>query len=182
VIGVRALAHQNFDYPVVTHEGDEFGELTRAFDHMRKSLMAAQQRLLQAEQLATIGRMASSLSYDLRHRLTAILANSEFLVEPSKNLLILDIIDCRSSRDRICCHQKIKTLFLVLFITNQERVENNGSMRPQSRAYQVAAIVSILPSFAARPEHSANVTRRGCTLRSGQTLSADIFQVMIVQP
>jgi len=35
--------------------------------------------LLEQERLATIGRMASSISHDLRHPLTAIEANSEFL-------------------------------------------------------------------------------------------------------
>jgi signal transduction histidine kinase len=35
--------------------------------------------LLESERLATIGRMASSVSHDLRHYLAAIYANSEFL-------------------------------------------------------------------------------------------------------
>jgi signal transduction histidine kinase len=38
-----------------------------------------QQQLLAAEQLATIGRTARSISHDLRHPLTAVLANAEFL-------------------------------------------------------------------------------------------------------
>jgi len=37
--------------------------------------------LLESEQLATIGRMASSISHDLRHSLAAIVANSEFLFD-----------------------------------------------------------------------------------------------------
>ena len=46
---------------------------------MRDDLHDTQQRLLHAERLATIGRMASSISHDLRHPLTAVLANAEFL-------------------------------------------------------------------------------------------------------
>ena len=37
--------------------------------------------MLEAERLATIGRMASSVSHDLRHSLAAIVANAEFLCE-----------------------------------------------------------------------------------------------------
>jgi len=50
---------------------------------MRRGLQKSQQELLHAERLATIGRMASSISHDLRHPLTAILAYAEFLAERS---------------------------------------------------------------------------------------------------
>ena len=56
--------------------------MTKAFAGMRESLQQAQQRLLHSERLATIGTMASSISHDLRHPLTAVLANAEFLAEP----------------------------------------------------------------------------------------------------
>lgn len=79
--GVRALSHQDFGYPLKIRTSDEFGELTAAFETMRGSLVLAQKQLLQAQQLATIGQTAGSLSHDLRHRLTLILANSEFLVD-----------------------------------------------------------------------------------------------------
>jgi signal transduction histidine kinase len=48
---------------------------------MRASLLKTQHDLLESEQLATIGRMASSISHDLRHSLAAIVANSEFLCD-----------------------------------------------------------------------------------------------------
>ena len=48
---------------------------------MRASLLKTQRDLLESEQLATIGRMASSISHDLRHSLAAIVANSEFLCD-----------------------------------------------------------------------------------------------------
>lgn len=81
VAGVRALEKGDFGYPLDPHSNDEVGELTSAFDRMRKSLRRSQEDLLQAERLATIGRMASSISHDLRHPLTAILAYAEFLAE-----------------------------------------------------------------------------------------------------
>ena len=81
VAGVRALEAGDFHHPLDPRGGDEVAELTRAFDRMRTSLLKSQRDLLESEQLATIGRMASSISHDLRHSLAAIVANSEFLCD-----------------------------------------------------------------------------------------------------
>ncbi len=81
VAGVRALEKGDFNYALDAHGGDEVAEVTRAFNRMRASLRKTQQELLEAERLATIGRMASSISHDLRHSLAAIVANAEFLCE-----------------------------------------------------------------------------------------------------
>ena len=81
VDGVRALGGGDFRYPLHAPATGEVAELTDAFTRMRESLRSAQQRLLDAERLATIGRMASSISHDLRHPLTAVLANAEFLAD-----------------------------------------------------------------------------------------------------
>jgi signal transduction histidine kinase len=81
VAGVRALEKGDFTYALDAHGGDEVAEVTGAFDRMRNSLLKTQQELLDAERLATIGRMASSISHDLRHSLAAIVANAEFLCE-----------------------------------------------------------------------------------------------------
>jgi signal transduction histidine kinase len=81
VEGVRALEKGDFSYALDAHGGDEVAEVTRAFNRMRASLRKTQQELLEAERLATIGRMASSISHDLRHSLAAIVANAEFLCE-----------------------------------------------------------------------------------------------------
>jgi signal transduction histidine kinase len=79
--GVRALEKGDFHHPLDASGGDEVEELTHAFDRMRASLLKSQRDLLESEQLATIGRMASSISHDLRHSLAAIVANSEFLCD-----------------------------------------------------------------------------------------------------
>ncbi len=79
--GVHALEKGDFNFPLQPHGNDELAELTTSFDRMRKGLQKSQQELLHAERLATIGRMASSISHDLRHPLTAILAYAEFLAE-----------------------------------------------------------------------------------------------------
>jgi signal transduction histidine kinase len=79
--GVHALEKGDFGYPLEARGNDEVSELTHSFDQMRRTLHNTQQELLNAERLATIGRMASTVSHDLRHSLTAILAYAEFLSE-----------------------------------------------------------------------------------------------------
>src|SRR5215472_3667533 len=79
VSGVRALGEGNFSYPLMVRGHDEVAEVTVAFEEMRRTLQKNRQDLLDAERLATIGRMASSISHDLRHSLAAIFANAEFL-------------------------------------------------------------------------------------------------------
>ena len=81
VAGVRALGQGDYGYPLEARGGDEVAEVTGAFGRMRTSLQTTQQELLDAERLATIGRMASSISHDLRHSLAAVMANAEFLCE-----------------------------------------------------------------------------------------------------
>ena len=81
VAGVRALEKGDFNYTLDARGGDEVAEVTGAFNRMRSSLRKTQDELLEAERLATIGRMANSISHDLRHSLAAIVANAEFLCE-----------------------------------------------------------------------------------------------------
>jgi len=81
VAGVRALEKGDFHYALDARGSDEVAEVTGAFNRMRASLLRTQQELLEAERLATIGRMASSISHDLRHSLAAVVANAEFLLE-----------------------------------------------------------------------------------------------------
>ena len=81
VDGVRALEHGDYAFPLRARGQDEVAEVSGAFDRMRTSLLKNRQELLESERLATIGRMASSISHDLRHSLAAIVANAEFLCE-----------------------------------------------------------------------------------------------------
>jgi signal transduction histidine kinase len=81
VAGVRALEQGDFKYPLAARGEDEVAEVTATFDRMRTNLQKTQKELLDAERLATIGRMASSISHDLRHSLAAVMANAEFLCE-----------------------------------------------------------------------------------------------------
>jgi len=83
VEGTRALARGNFDYRLSEDGVEEIRELSRAFERMRVELQRTQSDLLDSERLATIGRMASSISHDLRHYLSAMYANAEFLSNDS---------------------------------------------------------------------------------------------------
>jgi signal transduction histidine kinase len=79
VSGVRALEKGDFSFRLAARGSDEVAEVTGAFDRMRGSLQRTQQQLLDAERQAVVGRMAASISHDLRHPLAAVLANAEFL-------------------------------------------------------------------------------------------------------
>ncbi|MGA8731395.1 MAG: ATP-binding protein [Terracidiphilus sp.] len=77
--GVRAFAAGDSSHILPYRGTVEVRELSTAFAAMRREIIQANQALLESERLATIGRMASSVSHDLRHYLAAIYANSEFL-------------------------------------------------------------------------------------------------------
>jgi signal transduction histidine kinase len=79
VAGTRALGQGNFNYRLKPEGALEVRELSGAFDRMRGELQLTQQKLLESDRLATIGRMARSVSHDLRHHLSAIYANAEFM-------------------------------------------------------------------------------------------------------
>ena len=76
---VRAFGLGDVGHHVPRHGTQEVRELSAAFAKMRSEIQRANQAVLETERLATIGRMASSVSHDLRHYLAAIYANAEFL-------------------------------------------------------------------------------------------------------
>ena len=82
VAGTRALARGDFDYRMSAEGAVEVRELGLAFNTMRSELKRTQGELIESDRLATIGRMASSVSHDLRHHLSAIYANAEFMSLP----------------------------------------------------------------------------------------------------
>ena len=76
---VHAFGLGDVGYHVPRHGTQEVRGLSKAFSGMRSEIQQANQKVLESERLATIGRMASSVSHDLRHYLAAIYANAEFL-------------------------------------------------------------------------------------------------------
>lgn len=76
---VRAFGLGDIGHDVPRSGTQEVRELSTAFARMRSEIQKANRTVLESERLATIGRMASSVSHDLRHYLAAIYANAEFL-------------------------------------------------------------------------------------------------------
>jgi signal transduction histidine kinase len=80
--GVRAFGEGDREYSLPAGGTQEVRYLNRVFAQMRDEIQKAQRALLESERLATIGRMAGSVSHDLRHYFAAIYANAEFLASP----------------------------------------------------------------------------------------------------
>ena len=80
--GVRAFGEGNPRYSLPQDGTQEVRYLSRVFAQMRDEIQKTNRALLESERLATIGRMASSVSHDLRHYLAAVYANAEFLASP----------------------------------------------------------------------------------------------------
>ena len=76
---VRAFGMGDMDHQLPLHGTREVLELSSEIAGMWNEIRQANQALLESERLATIGRMASSISHDFRHYLATIYANSEFL-------------------------------------------------------------------------------------------------------
>jgi signal transduction histidine kinase len=76
---VRAFGVGDVEHRIPRHGTQEVRQLSTAFAGMRNEIQQANRALLESERLATIGRMASSVSHDLRHYLAAVYANAEFL-------------------------------------------------------------------------------------------------------
>jgi signal transduction histidine kinase len=80
--GVRAFGEGNSIYSLPEDGPQEVRYLSLVFAQMRDEIQKTNRALLESERLATIGRMASSVSHDLRHYLAAVYANAEFLASP----------------------------------------------------------------------------------------------------
>ncbi|MGA2535252.1 MAG: HAMP domain-containing sensor histidine kinase [Terracidiphilus sp.] len=81
--GVRAFGEGDRQHSLPADGTQEVRYLSQVFAQMRDEIETANRALLESERLATIGRMASSVSHDLRHYLAAVYANAEFLASPT---------------------------------------------------------------------------------------------------
>jgi signal transduction histidine kinase len=92
VSGVRALAAGDYKYSITPRGSIEVAELGESFSKMRGALLASQQKQIEIERVAALGRAAGSISHDLRHHLAALVANADFLYEAEKLKLNRDQI------------------------------------------------------------------------------------------
>ncbi len=79
--GAEAIARGNYDIRLPVESRDELGRLTETFNNMCGSIQSARQELIQKEQIATIGRLSSSIVHDLRNPLAAIYGGAEMMVD-----------------------------------------------------------------------------------------------------
>jgi signal transduction histidine kinase len=122
--GVRALARGDYGFSITPRGSSEVVELGTAFSKMRGDLLASQRRQIETEQIAALGRAASSISHDLRHSLAAVVANAEFLYEAEK--LKLD-------RDEI---------FDEIKIASEQMTELLDSLRELAREHRNLSLVT----------------------------------------
>jgi signal transduction histidine kinase len=122
--GVRALARGDYAFAITPRGSSEVVELGNAFSKMRGELLASQRRQIETEQIAALGRAASSISHDLRHSLAAVVANAEFLYEADK--LKLD-------RDEI---------FYEIKIASEQMTELLDSLRELAREHRMLSLVT----------------------------------------
>jgi len=59
--------------------GDEIGQLSQTFEEMVQAIFAARERLVAAERLAAIGKMAAHVTHEVRNPLSSIALNLELL-------------------------------------------------------------------------------------------------------
>jgi signal transduction histidine kinase len=76
---VRAFGVGDEKYRIPQRGTQEVRQLSTSFAAMRDEIQQVNRALLESERLATIGRMANSVSHDLRHYLASVYANAEFL-------------------------------------------------------------------------------------------------------
>jgi signal transduction histidine kinase len=81
--GVQAFGEGDPKHLLPSGGTQEVRYLSRIFAEMRDEIQKKNRALVDSERLATIGRMASSVSHDLRHYLAAVYANAEFLASPA---------------------------------------------------------------------------------------------------
>jgi signal transduction histidine kinase len=152
VAGARALGQGDFTYSLTTDGALEVRELSSTFDRMRGELKRTQAELIESDRLATIGRMASSVSHDLRHHLSAIYANAEFMSLPKtgneeRQELLLEVREAvQGMTDLIeslllfsqtgqALHMKHESITLLL-----ERALYSVRQHPECREVQILAV------------------------------------------
>lgn len=78
---VEAVARGDFARRIGPNTDDEIGQLGREFERMVAALEARDQKLIQSERLAAIGRMAAHVTHEVRNPLSSMGLNVELLEE-----------------------------------------------------------------------------------------------------
>lgn len=80
--GTVRISKGDFSQPIPIRSSDEIGQLAKQFNKMteelqlaRKQMEEAQRKLIQAEKLASIGRIAATIAHEIRNPLTSVKLN-----------------------------------------------------------------------------------------------------------
>ncbi|HEU5400708.1 MAG TPA: HAMP domain-containing sensor histidine kinase [Terriglobales bacterium] len=150
VAGVRALAAGDYTYSIKPEGSSEIAELGHAFANMRTQLLESQMHRIEAERIAALGRTASSISHDLRHYLSAVVANAEFLYDGQL-----------SDADREEIYQEIKT-------ASDQMTDLIDSLRELSREHgTITPVFSSLDDVIRRAIDAVNARQefRNCEIK-----------------
>lgn len=144
VSGVKALERGDFEFPLDSVGDDEVGTLTAAFSRMRQQLQATQRQLLETERMATIGRMANTISHDLRHPLTAIQAYAEFLENPA----LTDAQRADFTQEiRIAVNRMLDEINQLLGFSHERQALQRGDGRLDELVDRAIKTVKALPEY-----------------------------------
>jgi signal transduction histidine kinase len=80
-VRARRIASGDYGQRIGLHSRDEIGDLAREFDGMAWALEEREQRLIRSERLATVGRVASQITHEIRNPLASIGLNAELLAD-----------------------------------------------------------------------------------------------------
>jgi signal transduction histidine kinase len=75
------VAKRNYEYRIPVETKNELGRLATTFNAMCDSIQTSREELIRQEQIATIGRLSTSIAHDLRNPLAAIYGGAEMLVD-----------------------------------------------------------------------------------------------------
>lgn|GEM_PF-3412262 len=89
VEGTRRVAKGNLKEEIPPGKA-ELGELSNSFNLMQKQLLTTQSQLIESEKLASIGKLADEIAYEISNPLTGIIIFSENLIKDSDEERIKD--------------------------------------------------------------------------------------------
>jgi two-component system NtrC family sensor kinase len=83
--GTRGVAEGDLATVIPVAGDHELGDLARAFNGMTRKLAEAQNQIVQAEKLASVGRLAAGVAHEINNPLTGILTYGSLLLRRAEN-------------------------------------------------------------------------------------------------